>query len=77
MSKLRRLFRFRLRSLFISMSVLAVVAGFVARPIQAYRQERDALSRIPGSRQITKAPIAVQLNRPSGSFLSQQIPILL
>ncbi|MDA1055858.1 MAG: hypothetical protein O3C40_36185 [Planctomycetota bacterium] len=51
---LRPLLRFRLRTLFITMSVLAAVAAFVARPMQAYRQEADALSHIPGSRQVTQ-----------------------
>ena len=54
MSIMRRLLKFRLRSLFITMSVLAAAAAFVARPIQAFRQEREALSQIPGTRQIAQ-----------------------
>ena len=50
----RRLFRFRLRTLLLLMSILAVIAAFVARPVQAYRDERAALSQIPGSRRITE-----------------------
>ena len=77
MSMLRTMLRFRLRSLFIAMSLLAAVAAFVARPVQAYRQERHALSQIPGSRQITKATNAVQVCWPSGRVLSQRIPVFL
>ena len=71
---LRPLLRFRLRSLFITMSVLAAVAAFVARPIQAYRQERAALSEIPGSRRINQEPLAVQPNWALGKISQVRIP---
>lgn len=61
MSTMRRLFRFRLRTLFVTITVLAVAAAFVARPIQVYRQEREALAKLPGSRLIIEPVVAEDL----------------
>lgn len=71
---LHRLARFRLRSLFIAMSLLAVAAAFVASPIQAYRQEREALSHIPGTREITE-PLPLLRVPPELSILKPGSPV--
>ncbi|MEO8497613.1 MAG: hypothetical protein ABI614_21305 [Planctomycetota bacterium] len=76
---MRPLIRFRLRSLFIAMSLIAMAAAFVGRPLQGYRVEQDALARIPGPRQITHTllpKVSRSAGQPWGTTI-QATPLLI
>ncbi len=60
------------------MSLIAVAAAFVGRPLHGYRKEQDALARIPGPRQVTQTvlpKLSISAGQPWGStILATRLP---